>query len=141
MSDREFKHDINKVIEGCAEALEKKMGFNPLQVIRHFYLFHMHFFENTPKVPEEELDDWYYLRDSGTHSAVIYKHETKEVRLVDPDNYWDEDTIAYFRQTEEEIEDYYKKYERKMKSIKRTELRELSKLIKTDKILLLNFIT
>lgn len=74
----------------------------------------MHFFENTPRVPLDEIDDWYYLRDSDTHSAVIYNYETKEVRLVEPENYWDEETTTYFRLTEEELLENFKKHEKKI---------------------------
>jgi len=116
----DFKHDINEIIEGCAEALKREKGFNPLQVLRNFHLFPMNFFENTPKVPEEEIYNWYYLRDSGTHSAVIYNHETREVRLVDPENYWDDEMIAEYRRTEEEIEKLNNQYENRMEAIKRT---------------------
>lgn len=100
-----FKHNVNKVIEGCAEALEKKMDFNPLQVLRYFQLFGMDFFENTPEVPKNEIENWYYLRDPLTHAAVIYNHESKEVQLVEPDKYWDEKTKEEFRLNEEKIQE------------------------------------
>ena len=131
MSSSEFKHDINKVIEECAEALQKKMDFNPLQVLRNFHLFSMHFFENTPRVPLEEIENWYYLRDSGTHSAVIFNYETKELRLVDPESYWDKDTIKFFQKSEEELKADYKKYEKRINTIKRTlAYRKLKPVIK-----------
>lgn len=126
----QFKHDPNKVIESCAETLEKEMGFNPLQILRHFHLFTMHFFENTPKVSYNEIDDWYYLRDSGTHSAVIFNYETKHFQLVDPKYYWDPDILAFFRKSEQEIEAEWKQYEQEMDKIKRTlAYRELKPVI------------
>lgn len=114
---REFKHDVNKIIEGCAEVLEKKMNFNPLQVIRYFQLFGIDFFENTPEVPENEIEDWYYLRDPLTHAAVIYNHESKELRLVEPEKYWDERTKEEFRLDEEIIQEEQRK---KLKVINET---------------------
>jgi hypothetical protein len=116
----DFKHNINEIIEGCAEALKREMQFNPLQIIRNFHLFHMNFFENTPRVPDEEIENWYYLRDSGTHSAVIYNHETREVRLVEPAEYWDEEMIAEYRLTEEEIEEIENQYSNRIEATKRT---------------------
>jgi hypothetical protein len=112
-----FKHDVNKVIEGCAEALAKKMEFNPMQVIRHFQLFGMDFFENTPDGPVSEIEDWYYLRDSLTHAAVIYNHETKELHLVEPEEYWKEEVKTYFREPEEKIQE---ELEAQMKIINET---------------------
>ena len=126
-----FKHDANKIIESCANILEKEMGFNSLQVLRHFQLFTMHLFENTPRVPIEEIDNWYYLRDSWTHSAVIFNYETKSFQLVDPEHYWDDDTLEFFRKSEEEIEAEWKQYDKKMDKIKRTlAYRELKPVIK-----------
>ena len=55
---KKFKHDINEVIEGCADVLAKEMDFNPLQVLRKFHLFGMNFFENTPDVPQDEVENW-----------------------------------------------------------------------------------
>lgn len=126
-----FKHDANRVIESCAKTLEEEMGFNSLQVLRHFHLFTMHFFENTPQVPFEEIDDWYYFRDSWTHSAVIFNYETKELRLVEPEHYWDDDTLEFFRKSEEELEAEWKQHDKEMDKIKRTlAYRELNPVIK-----------
>ena len=79
-----YKHDVNKVIEGCAEVLKDKMGFNPLQVLRYFHLL-------------DEINGWYYLRDSATHAAVNYNHETKEIRLVEPEEYWVKEIKELYR--------------------------------------------
>ncbi|MBN1217085.1 MAG: hypothetical protein JXA99_16815 [Candidatus Lokiarchaeota archaeon] len=116
--DTGFKHDINKIIEGCAEALEKKMGFNQIQVLRYFQLFPMDCFSNTPMVPIEEFNDWYYLRDSWSHGAVIYNYETKELRLIK--NTWNEKNLAKFRLTEDEVRKKQENYDKKMALIKRT---------------------
>lgn len=113
-----FKHDINRIIEGCAEALEKKMGFNQSQVILKFQFFPMDFFSNTPHVPDDEIDDWYYLRDSRTHGAVIYNYNTQEIRLIEIS--WNDKNLEEFRLTNEEIEERERRYEKKMKKIIRT---------------------
>ncbi len=34
-----YKHNINSIIEVCAEILQKHLGFNPKQVLRYFHLF------------------------------------------------------------------------------------------------------
>jgi hypothetical protein len=41
MGMNEFKHNNNKVIDVCAEALQINLGFNPNQVFRHYPLFSM----------------------------------------------------------------------------------------------------
>jgi hypothetical protein len=103
-----FKHDVNEVIEGCAEALAIKKGFNPLQVLRYFELFGMNFFENTPKVPYSEKENWYYLRDRDTHAAVIYNHETKVIQFIQPEKYWVKGVMDMFRMKEEIIQEKLK---------------------------------
>jgi len=103
-----FKHDVNEVIEGCAEVLAKKMNFNPLQVLRYFELFGMNFFENTPQIPYSERENWYYLRDRGTHAALIYNHETKEIRLIQPKRYWVKGVKDMFRMKEKTIQEKLK---------------------------------
>ncbi len=87
MNKKDFKHDVNKVIEACAEALAKKLNFNPTQVLLHFQLFPINFFSNTPKLPKEELENWYYLRDAGTHAAVVFNFETKKIQMIEPEEY------------------------------------------------------
>jgi hypothetical protein len=124
---REFKHDVNKVIEGCAEALEKKMTFNPMQVLRKFELFGMNFFENTPIVPENEIEDWYYLRDKNTHAAVIYNHESGEIQLVEPEKYWVEETKEEFRLNEEKLQESFRE---KLKVINETKRSDYYRIVK-----------
>ncbi len=124
---KKFKHDVNKVIEGCADVLEKEMNFNPFQVLRNFHLFGMDFFENTPDVPEAEKEDWYYLRDSGTHAAVIYNHETKELRLIEPEKYWVEEVKEMFRISEDVIQEQFNK---EMKVINETRRSECFRIMK-----------
>ncbi|MFX0020307.1 MAG: hypothetical protein ACFFAK_18070 [Promethearchaeota archaeon] len=115
-----FKHDVNKIIEACADTLEEKLHFNPIQVLTHFQLFPINFFTNTPKLPKDELENWYYLRDSGTHAAVVFNFETREFRLVEPDKYWDENNLAFFRMSMEEIKQEVRDHEKKIMHIKRT---------------------
>lgn len=124
---RKFKHDVNEVIEGCAEVLSEKMDFNPLQVLRYFQLFWINFFENAPEVPKNEVEDWYYLRDPLTHAAVVYNHESKEVRLVEPEKYWDEKTKEEFRLSEEIIQEDLNK---KLKVINETRRSDYYRKIK-----------
>lgn len=64
----------------------------------------MNSFENTPEVPTEEYSDWHYLKDSETHAALIFNEKNKEVQLIDPDKYWVQEEIAFYQQTEEDIE-------------------------------------
>ena len=69
----------NEIIEACAIALEKERGFNPNRVKLSMQLFGMNAFSNTPNVTG---DDWHYLRDAGTHSALIYNSQTEELIFI-----------------------------------------------------------
>lgn len=81
-----FKHNINKVIEACAEVLEKNFGFNQAQVIRFFEILPIGEFPNTAKVPLKGRENWYYLRDRIYHNALFFNYETREYRLLNPCN-------------------------------------------------------
>ncbi len=134
MSNFEFNHNFNRVIEACAETLEEKMGFNPLQVLRCLQLFPIDFFENTPHVSSSERENWYYLRDRGSHSALIFNFETKNFRFIDNNNYWNEDILKFFRKSEEELKKENIIYKEKMKKAKETFVyKKLKPVIKKKK--------
>jgi len=126
-----FKHDKNKIIEKCASLLAKKFGFNPCQVLRSFQLFPMYFFENTPKVPEEDIENWYYLRDTGTHSALIFNYETEEYKLINEEQDWNNYFFEEMRLIDLELENNYKIYVKEMNLIKNSEIyKEIEPLLK-----------
>lgn len=99
-----FKHNINKVIEACAEVLEENFGFNQAQVIRFFEIFPIGEFPNTTKVPLEGRENWYYLRDRIYHNALFFNYETREYKLLNPESKWQRKTIEEFQKSEEQLE-------------------------------------
>ncbi len=115
-----FKHNINKVIEACADVLEKKMGFNQAQVIRFFEILPIEEFPNTTKVPLEGRENWYYLRDRIYHNALFFNYETREYKLLDPESKWQRKTIEEFQKSEEQLVKEKHIYIDKMEKIKQS---------------------
>ncbi|MBA7536613.1 hypothetical protein ES705_28877 [subsurface metagenome] len=126
-----FKHDKNKVIEKCANFLAERFGFNPCLVIQSFHLFPMDFFVNTPKVPVEEIEDWYYLRDSGTHASLVFNYVTGEYILINEKDDWNDQFFEEMTQTTEELQKNYELYVDEMNQIINSEFyQEVEVLIK-----------
>lgn len=127
----EFKHNHNRVIEVVAKLLEKIMNFNQSQVIRYFQIFPMNVFSDTPQVPMEELENWYYLRDIKAHNSLIYNFETGEYKLIDPEFKWQGEFIEEYQKSEEELFIENIKYVEKMNEIIDSDLyKKLKPLIK-----------
>ena len=109
----------NKVIDLCAETLEEKHGFNKQQVIRNMQLFRMDAFENTPRLSGI---NWHYLRDSHTHSALVFNSKSREIRFIEEKHYWDESIFHYYRASEDEIFKYGEENLSRLKDILRSDL-------------------
>ncbi len=88
-----FKHETRDVIIKCSETLARKLDLDPDKIYMTFHLFPMDFFINTPYVSFIERENWYYFRDSLTHSALIFNYETSEIKLIDEKKYWDDEYL------------------------------------------------
>jgi len=114
----EFKHDISKIIEACAKTLQNKLGFNIYQVMRHFQVFSMDYFNNTPFVPDEERENWYYLRETRSHASLIFNFETEEIKFIDFEYKWkDNEFVNDFQKSEEQLSKENDKYLERMEKI------------------------
>jgi hypothetical protein len=89
-----------EIIDACAAALGEKHNFNAQQVKRSMQLFRMDAFANAPRLTGI---GWHYLRDSSTHSALVFNSNSREIRFIDEKHYWDESTLNYYRASEHEV--------------------------------------
>lgn len=86
---------IHLGMEEAALAAHKTFGFNPGTVLTNMRHFSGGFFQNTPRGFRN--DGCVYLRDTLTHSAIVFNRNTKAVALVKPREYWPKEMLEQYR--------------------------------------------
>ncbi len=109
-------HSFNKILEACAEILEKEMSINRFQFLRYFEIFPYDFpYARNDQL--EEPENWYYLRDKRRHNALFFNYKKRELKLINEEYDWKEKYIEELQKSEEQIMKEKELYKKEIETI------------------------